>query len=150
MSLQVAILKVLASHGSGRATLASLNQDIAVLTASGAEWNARLRRLASRVPSIDIFGCGLVVRDAGGWQITAAGRQFLAALEAVTQDNKPPAVSPSRADCAETAARPPGALIVVGARFRNRIHQRRGAALRNAKAAPDRPETGSREGSVSK
>ena len=124
MSLQVAILKVLASHGSGRATLASLNQDIAVLTASGAEWNARMRRLASRVPSVDIFGCGHVVRDAGEWQITAAGRQFLAALEAVTQDNQQPDVSlPS--DLAETAPRPQGALIVVGPRFKNRIHRRR-------------------------
>ena len=123
MSLQVAILKVLASHGSGRATLASLNQDIAILTASGADWNVRMRRLASRVPSIDIFGCGHVVRDDGGWQITAAGRQFLAALEAVTQDNQPPAVSPSSSDLAETC--PQGALIVVGARFRNRIHRRR-------------------------
>ena len=80
MSLQVAILKVLASHGSGRATLASLKHDIAILAASGADWSARLRRLASRVPVIDIFGCGYVVRDAEGWQITAAGRTFLAAL----------------------------------------------------------------------
>jgi hypothetical protein len=37
VSLQVAILKVLASHGSGRATLASLKRDIAILTASGAD-----------------------------------------------------------------------------------------------------------------
>jgi hypothetical protein len=149
VSLQVAILKVLASHDSGRATLASLKQDIAILTASGADWNARMRRLASRVPVIDIFGCGYVLRDSEGWQITAAGREFLAALEAITQDNQPPAASrPS--DVPEAVARPQGGLIVVGARFRNRIHRRRGTALRNARAAADQLETGPREETASK
>ncbi len=89
MSIQVAILKVLSSHGSGGAPLASLNRDIAILTASGAEWSARIRRLASRVPAIDIFGQGYVVRTDDGWEITPAGRDFLAMLEAVTQDNLP-------------------------------------------------------------
>jgi hypothetical protein len=131
VSLQVAILKVLASHGSGRATLASLKQDIAILTTSGTDWNARMRRLASRVSAVDIFGGGYVVRDAEGWQITAVGREFLAVLEAVTQDNRAPAASPSPSDVAE-AERAPGDLIVVGARFRNRIHRRRGAAVQKA------------------
>ncbi|MET0678405.1 MAG: aminoacyl-tRNA deacylase [Bradyrhizobium sp.] len=134
MSLQVAILKVLASHGSGRTTLASLNHDIAILSASGPEWAARLKRLASRVAAIDIFGCGYVVRDAEGWQITASGRVFLAALEAVTQDNRAPVPELAPSQRPEPAARPPGDLIVVGARFRNRIHRRRDAVLRNAKA----------------
>ena len=89
MSIQVAILKVLASHGSGRATLASLKRDIAILAASGPDWNARIKRLASRVPTIDIFGSGHVLRDDEGWQITPSGREFLRALEAVTQDNRP-------------------------------------------------------------
>ena len=93
MSLQIAILKVLASHDSGRATLASLNRDIAILSASGAEWSARMRRLAARVPAIDIFGCRYVLRDDEGWQITEAGRRFLDALEAITQDNQPPVLS---------------------------------------------------------
>lgn len=150
MSLQVAILKVLASHGSGRATLASLNRDIAVLTASGADWSARMRRLASRVPAIDIFGCGHVVRDDAGWRITAAGRNFLETLEAVTQDNQPPVSGPRPSDVAEAAARPQGGLIVVGARFRNRIHRRRGAALRNARMAPEQLDTGPREEIASK
>lgn len=136
MSLQVAILKVLASRDSGRATLASLDRDIAVLSACGAEWSARMRRFASRVPVIGIFGGGHVVRDSEGWQITAAGRQFLAALEAVTQDDQPlPASRPS--DVPEAAARPQGGLIVIGARFRNRIHRRRGPRLRTASASAD-------------
>lgn len=150
MSLQVAILKVLASHDSGRATLASLNRDIAVLTASGAEWSARIKRLAARVAAIDIFGCGFVLRDHEGWQITTAGREFLAALEAITQDNQPPAASRPAYNAADAVARPQGGLIVVGARFRNRIHRRRGTASRNAKAAPDQLETGPREETASK
>jgi hypothetical protein len=82
-------LKVLASHGSGRATLASLKRDIAILATSGPDWNARIKRLASRVPVIDIFGNGHVLRDDDGWQITPSGLEFLRALEAVTQDNRP-------------------------------------------------------------
>ena len=89
MSIQIAILKVLASHESGRATVASLNRDIAILTRSGAEWNKRIKRLATRVPVLDVFGNGYVLRDDDGWQITNAGRDFLRKLEAVTQDNLP-------------------------------------------------------------
>ena len=118
MSIQVAILKVLASHGSGRATLDSLKQDIAILSASGPEWHARLRRLAARVPAIDIFGSGYVLRDSQGWEITTTGREFLCALEAVTQDNRP--AVPEQQHSAEPAERRQGELIVVGHRFKNR------------------------------
>ena len=133
MSIQIAILKVLASHGSGKASLASLNRDIAILSTSGPEWSARLRRLASRVREIDIFGAGYVVRDDDGWEITAEGRAFLRSLEAVTQDNLQPAgdeVAPS-----EVAGAERGSLIVVGHRFRNRVH-RPGAPARKRAAAP--------------
>ena len=122
MSIQVAILKVLSSHGSGRAPLASLNRDIAILTASGAEWSARIRRLASRVSAIDIFGQGYVVREDDGWQITPAGRDFLDNLEAVTQDNlAQPDEAPAAS--ADSAALERASLIVVGHRFRNRVHR---------------------------
>ncbi|MDB5580314.1 MAG: aminoacyl-tRNA deacylase [Bradyrhizobium sp.] len=134
MSLQVTILKVLASHDSGRATLASLNRDIAILSASGAEWSARIKRLAARVAAIDIFGCGYVLRDAEGWQITEAGRKFLDALEAITQDNQPPVLIRRRSDVPEVSARPEGALIVIGHRFKSRIGRHRDAASRNPKA----------------
>lgn len=124
MSIQVAILKVLASHGNGRATLASLKQDIVILAASGSDWDARIKRLARRVPAIDIFGAGYVLRDDEGWQITPAGRDFLSALEAVSQDNQPveadlPPSQPERRE---------GALIVVGHRFKNRIRRDRDPA----------------------
>ena len=129
MSIQVAILKVLASHGSGRATLGSLKRDVAILSASGPDWNARLKRLARRAPAIDIFGCGYVLRDDEGWEITAAGRDFLRALEAVTQDNRSPVSEQVSLNNSGTAERPRGALIVVGHRFRNRIHRRRRSAV---------------------
>ena len=121
MSIQVAILKVLASHGNGRATLASLKRDIVILSASGPDWDARIKRLARRVPDIDIFGAGYVLRDDEGWQITPAGRDFLAALEAVSQDNRP-----AEADLPlARAERRQGALIVVGHRFKNRLRRDR-------------------------
>lgn len=124
MSIQVAILKVLASHGNGRATLASLKRDIVILSASGPDWDARIKRLARRVPAIDIFGAGYVLRDDAGWQITPEGRAFLSVLEAVSQDNRPaeadlPPAQPERRQ---------GALIVVGHRFKNRIRGNRDPA----------------------
>jgi hypothetical protein len=126
VSIQVAILKVLASHGSGRATLASLKQDIIILSTSGPDWNMRIKRLASRVPAIDIFGAGYVLRDDQGWQITPAGRDFLAALEGVTQDNRL-----AEADqMASQEPRSPGALIVVGHRFKSRLRGDRDPAPR--------------------
>ena len=143
MSIQVAILKVLASHGNGRATLDSLRRDIAILTASGEDWGARLKRLAGRVPSIDIFGSGYVLRDRDGWEITAEGRDFLRALEAVTQDNRTAEIEQTALEAIE---RPPGKLIVVGHRFKNR--HRQNAALADRIAFPG--DGAGREESVSK
>jgi len=99
VSIQIAILKVLASHGNGRATLASLKRDMVILTASGGDWSVRLKRLSTRVPAIDIFGNGHVLRDDEGWQITTDGRDFLRALEAVTQDNRPAEIELPVLDC---------------------------------------------------
>ena len=81
MSLQIAILKVLVSHPEGRATIAALNADLCILNTSGQDWTDRLRRLAARAPSLDIFGQGLILRDSSGWQITPEGRAFLDWLE---------------------------------------------------------------------
>ena len=105
MSIQVAILKVLASHASGRATLHSLRRDIIILSTSGPDWANRIRRLAGRVQSIDIFGSGYVIRDAAGWEITAAGREFLRALEAVDRDNQPFDAEPPVSNDVEGSAR---------------------------------------------
>ncbi len=147
MSIQVAILKVLDSHGNGRATLDSLKRDIAILTASGSDWNARLKRLAGRVSSIDIFGRRFVIRHDEGWEITAEGRDFLRMLEAVTQDNLAVEIGqPSQPD-SDAAESPPGRLIVVGHRFKSRRQRRQVAALA---ASLTLPGSGVREEGISK
>ncbi|MTV17347.1 aminoacyl-tRNA deacylase [Bradyrhizobium elkanii] len=107
------------SHVGGKATLDSLKHDLAILSSSGDDWHARIKRLASRVPELDIFSNRYVVRDVEGWEITSAGREFLRALEAITQDNLPSAQS------AETAIRAEGKLIVVGHRFKSRVRPQR-------------------------
>jgi hypothetical protein len=122
VSIQIAILKVLASHGSGRATLDSLKHDLAILSSSGPDWQARIKRLASRVRSVDIFSSGYVARDAEGWEITQAGRDFLQTLEAVTQDNR------ASAPVTDVIVRTQGALIVVGHRFKTNARRPRDQA----------------------
>lgn len=81
MSFQLTVLKVLAGHPEGRATLIDLRKYVAVLISSGAEWTLRMKRLAALAPELDIFTQSFVLRDAAGWQITAAGREFLQAVE---------------------------------------------------------------------
>ena len=90
MSLQITILKVLSSHSDGRSSIASLNHDIAILAKSGRDWTERVKRLAARASSLDLFGSGYVIRDHAGWQITGDGREFLASLESATQDSRLP------------------------------------------------------------
>src|SRR5258705_13820854 len=43
------------------------------------------KRLAARAPGLDIFTQAFVLRDEAGWQITHAGKAFLAALETPPQ-----------------------------------------------------------------
>lgn len=81
MSLQVAILKVLASYPGGRATFSAMKADLVILAGAGSDWNARLKRLAARLPVLDIFSQGFVLRDATGWQITTAGLDALRIME---------------------------------------------------------------------
>ncbi len=81
MSFQVTILKVLAGHPEGRASLADLRRAVAILISSGSDWTDRTKRLAARAPGLDIFAQALVLRDNSGWQITDAGRALLASVE---------------------------------------------------------------------
>jgi hypothetical protein len=81
MSFQVTILKVLAGHPDGQASLAELRKAVAILMTSGKEWTDRTKRLAARAPGLDIFAQSLVSRDATGWRITDAGRAMLETLE---------------------------------------------------------------------
>jgi hypothetical protein len=81
VSLQIAILKVLSSHPDGHATVSAIKSDLAVLTASGRDWNERVKRLSERAPNLDIFGQRYVLRDDSGWSIADAGRDFLRSIE---------------------------------------------------------------------
>ena len=82
LSFQITILKVLAGHPGGRATLDEVRHAVSLLISSGSDWTNRMKRLASLAPELDIFGSSFAVRDQAGWQITEAGRQFLVLLEA--------------------------------------------------------------------
>jgi hypothetical protein len=86
VSFQLTILKILAGHPEGHASVADLKRYAVVLTSSGPEWAQRMRRLAARAPDLDIFTGGYVVRHDSGWQITETGREFLRVLEAPAAD----------------------------------------------------------------
>jgi hypothetical protein len=79
MSVSIALLKILSSYPNGQASLASLKADFAMLSTS--EWLARMRVLRARAGSTNIFSDKFVTRDAYGWTITDAGREFLDKLE---------------------------------------------------------------------
>ena len=82
VSFQITVLKVLAGHPKGHASLADLKRCVAVLSCSGADWSQRMKRLAARAPELDIFSSGYVLRVPSGWQITAKGLEFLISIEA--------------------------------------------------------------------
>jgi hypothetical protein len=81
VALQIAIMKVLSSYPGGRASLAALKADLALLASSGPEWTQRLKRLAASAPDLDIFSQAFVVRDGDGWELTKAGYAALQTLE---------------------------------------------------------------------
>ena len=82
MSFQITVLKVLAGHPEGRASIADLTRYVSILISSGTDWTNRTKRLAARATKLDIFADSFVLRDDNGWHITEGGRQFLASLEA--------------------------------------------------------------------
>lgn len=100
----MAILKVLAGHPEGRASLADLKHCLAVLATSGADWSGRMKRLASRAPGLDIFTNGYVLRHSGGWQLTEEGRQFLIDIEAAPEARPAPVGPPSLPETADESS----------------------------------------------
>ena len=95
VSFQITVLKVLAGHPQGHASLADLKHYVAVLTSSGADWSQRMKRLAARAPELDIFSSGYVLREPSGWQITAKGRDFLISIEAPLEPALAPVALPT-------------------------------------------------------
>ncbi|MGY3613824.1 hypothetical protein [Bradyrhizobium sp. USDA 10063] len=59
-----------------------IKRDMAILATSGRDWAERTRRLAARVPDLDIFSQGLIARMNGGWRVTDKGRAVLEIMEA--------------------------------------------------------------------
>jgi hypothetical protein len=121
VSFQITVLKVLAGHPGGRASIADLRHAVAILISSGSDWTDRTKRLAARAPGLDIFSQSFVLRDDAGWQITDVGRAFLASVETpiqMTADNeqRPEAVATS----VPLPASPPIRLVAVSRRGRRR------------------------------
>jgi hypothetical protein len=119
VSFQVTILKVLAGQPEGKLTLADLRNNVAILISSGPDWTDRTKRIAARTPGLDIFSQGMVLRSPGGWQITNAGRAFLASCEVPisshSQERVPEAVE---TEVASVGAPPPTPVVVSDTRRR--------------------------------
>ncbi|WP_063694828.1 hypothetical protein [Bradyrhizobium stylosanthis] len=94
MNFQVTVLKVLVSYPDGFATMEDLKRDMAILATSGREWTDRTKRLAARVPGLDIFSQALIERISGGWKITDKGRAVLDLMEQRPADPLPVSISP--------------------------------------------------------
>jgi hypothetical protein len=115
VSFQITILKVLAGHPGGRASVADLTRYVSILVSSGSDWSSRMKRLAQRAPDLDIFGKAFVLRNSGGWQITDGGREFLASLEAPfpTATLEPVEIVVTVATSAQPCSTPPRIRLVV-------------------------------------
>jgi hypothetical protein len=104
VSFQITILKVLAGHPDGCASVAELTRYVSVLMSSGSDWTDRMRRLAARAPKLEIFADAFVLRDDRGWCITDSGRHFLASLEAPVPAHAEQQEQPSRPRVAVVSA----------------------------------------------
>jgi hypothetical protein len=131
LSFQITVLKVLAGHTDGRASLGEVRHAVSLLVSSGLDWTNRMKRLASLVPDLDIFSRAFVVRDDNGWQITDDGLRFLVVLEAmaIAQRSYLPQMS-SVVDASPRPAHIPQRLIGLKNRKarRNRGHRNRRSA----------------------
>ncbi|WLB24093.1 hypothetical protein [Bradyrhizobium japonicum] len=129
MNFQVTVLKILVSYPRGHASMADLKRDMAILATSGRDWAERTRRLAARVPDLDIFSQGLVERLDGGWRITDKGRAVLEIMEARPASGLPEAV---RESFGQTDGAP---LALRNQRRQKRRRLRRAAAAKRTSSA---------------
>ena len=137
MNFQVTVLKILVSYPDGFAVMEDLKRDMAILATSGRDWADRTKRLASRVPDLDIFSQGLVERISGGWRLTSKGREILAFMEARPAPSEPsPAsvVDEAPQPAAEIAPLPPLPQLADRAKRRRERRERRREARERARA----------------
>ena len=125
MNFQVTVLKILVSYPDGFALMADLKRDMAVLATSGNDWSERTKRLAARVPDLDIFSQALVERLNGGWTVL----EFMEARSSSPQTG--PAAAVERLSSTEPAPR----LLASTRAGRSQRLQRRRAARARAKAS---------------
>ncbi len=131
MNLQVTVLKILVSYPDGFAVMTDLKRDMAILATSGRDWAERTKRLASRVPDLDIFSQRLVERLSGGWRITEKGRAVLEIMEARPQ-NPEVATATAHPETPKPEASLLGLPVMTRPGKRNR-RQRRQAARERAR-----------------
>jgi len=129
VNFQVTVLKILVSYPRGHASMADLKRDMAT---SGREWAERTRRLAARVPDLDIFSQGLVERLDGGWRITDKGRALLEIMEARSASGLPQAPEAVRVTFRQTDGAP---LALRNQRRQKRRRLRRAAAAKRTSSA---------------
>ncbi len=122
MNFQVTVLKILVSYPEGFAVMADLKRDMAFLATSGRDWADRTKRLASRVPTLDIFSQGLVTRESGGWKITEKGRAVLELMEARPGADELLSAAPTET---ATVSVPPLPLAAERAKRRKERRERR-------------------------
>ena len=137
MNFQVTVLKILVSYPDGFAVMEDLKRDMAILATSGRDWAERTKRLASRVPDLDIFSQGLVERISGGWRVTAKGRDVLAFMEARPAPSEPsaaPVVNETSQPAVEIAPLPPLPQLADRAKRRRERRERRREARERARA----------------
>ncbi|UPJ68326.1 hypothetical protein [Bradyrhizobium sp. 191] len=137
MNFQVTVLKVLVSYPDGFAAMADLKRDMAILATSGRDWAERTKRLAARLPDLDIFSQGLVERMNGGWRITDKGRSVLEIMEARPTPAQATELPPIRAVEESTPATtlPPMPSIAPVRGKRERRRRQRDAARRRQASA---------------
>ncbi|WP_298376869.1 hypothetical protein [uncultured Bradyrhizobium sp.] len=136
MNFQVTVLKVLVSYPDGFAMMADLKRDMAILATSGCDWTERTKRLAGRVPELDIFSQGLVERLNGGWRITEKGCAVLEVMEtrpAAVPARDPPPVR--GIDEPSLAAAPEATPSIATDRRKQDRKRRRRALVRRGRAA---------------
>ncbi|MDA9399699.1 MULTISPECIES: hypothetical protein [unclassified Bradyrhizobium] len=119
MNFQVTVLKILVSYPGGFAVMADLKRDMAILATSGRDWANRTKRMAERIPELDIFSQGLIEREDGGRKITAKGRVVLEFME-----TRPAAEPPMESGPAEQEDAPVPPLPQPAERARRRRERR--------------------------
>jgi hypothetical protein len=123
VNFQVTVLKVLVSYPGGFAVMDDIKRDMALLATSGRDWADRTKRLAARVPDLDIFSQGLIDRESGGWKITDKGRSVLEFMEARTGFDQANEAVPAETVDAPVPPLPP--LVERAKRRRERRERRR-------------------------